>query len=565
MGESISAPTKITGGVIWPVLLVLGASISLLAYWRRDPKKFISANKTQSALPLSLNFIGSGIGCGLFAAFPQIANIAGLHGLFVYAIIGSLPMYLFAFLGPLIRKKTPNGFLLTEWVFHRYGLICSWYLSLCTLLTLFLFAVGDFSSLKICVVALTGMDPLPVIIAEAVITTCYTTIGGFGISFLTDSFQVYIGISLMLILGYGIRGYTTIDMEKVASVGLLSTNKLGWQLVYILTIAIFTNDLFLNGFWLRTFASRSDRDLKIACTVSCIVLTIFCIFVGSAGFLAVGAGLLDSNDPNSGSAFFLLLNALPEFFLQVALISFVTLSVCSLDSQQSCLVSTISNDLFRNKLKIKWARLMVIIIIIPIVLLSLFAENILSIYMFVDLLSSSVIPTLVVGFIPDLEAYWTSWEVIGGGFGGLFCTFLFGTFYYSDFKEGVKLLLIWNGLYAEDWSTFGAFVTAPLGGIIVSLLIMGVRLYAIELFQSSSKFKSLCVMIDNVAGLSNLHHKITLWNHGATMKFKRQEQEEDEIGASDFILTSHTQPSKTDPNYGSTVAEEQLLIEFVQD
>lgn len=38
----------------------------------------------------------------------------------------------FGLLGPIIRRKCPEGFVLTEWTRQRYGIIAASYLSLLT-------------------------------------------------------------------------------------------------------------------------------------------------------------------------------------------------------------------------------------------------------------------------------------------------------------------------------------------------------------------------------------------------------------------------------------------------
>jgi hypothetical protein len=46
-----------------------------------------------------------------------------------------------------------------------------------------------------------------------------------------------------------------------------------------------------------------------------------------------------------------------------------------------------------------------------------------------------------------------------GGLGGIFTIFLFGLVYYDgDATQASKLLLLENGLYANDWSAFGKFI-----------------------------------------------------------------------------------------------------------
>lgn len=501
-----------SNAIIWPTYGIVLFSATALAYWKRDSKTFLSANGTQKAFPLSFNFVASALGCGVFAAYPEVANISGLHGLLVYAITGALPMFVFAFLGPIIRKRTPNGFLLTEWVFHRYGLVCGWYVSACTILTVYLFMVSEVSSLKFCIQTMTGVSATAVVIIEAAVTTLYTSVGGFNISFLTDSLQVSIVFLLLIIVSCAMGSYIDIDTSKIGPSNLLKQNKLGWQLIYILTIAIFTNDFFMSGFWLRTFAARSDRDLLIGCSIASVILFIFVTIIGVTGFIAVWAGLVEANDPNSGSSFYLLLAQLPRWVMGFTLVFILVLSTCTFDSLQSALVSTVSNDVFRNKLPIILVRGIVVLIMVPVVVVGLIAEDVLMIYMIVDLLSSSVVPVLIVGLFPQLNHYWSAWEVIGGGLGGILATFIFGTIYYGSAKEGGKLLLIWNGLYVNDWSTFGAFVTAPIGGFISSGIIMVIRFGSINLYNREGRFHDMCNSIGEATYITKLYHFIDKWD-----------------------------------------------------
>ena len=89
-----------------------------LAWKFSSNKDFLSSNGTQRGIPLALNFVASAMGVGIITTYAQIANIAGLHGLLVYTICGAIPIVGFAVVGPVIRRKCPDGFILTEWVRH---------------------------------------------------------------------------------------------------------------------------------------------------------------------------------------------------------------------------------------------------------------------------------------------------------------------------------------------------------------------------------------------------------------------------------------------------------------
>lgn len=114
------------------------------------------------------------LGSGILFAYPQLATITGVQGVVVYAIASAAPLMIFAVLGPLIRKKCPEGFVLTEWTRQRYGLLAALFLSFLTLVTMFLYMVAELSALQQIMTALTGMDGLPMVIVECSVTTIYT-------------------------------------------------------------------------------------------------------------------------------------------------------------------------------------------------------------------------------------------------------------------------------------------------------------------------------------------------------------------------------------------------------
>ncbi|KAJ9160511.1 Urea transporter [Coniochaeta hoffmannii] len=455
--------------------LVLGTAI---AWKMRGQSKgdFLAGNRTQSAFPLALNFIASALGSGILFSYPQLATLAGVQGLVVYSLASALPILIFAALGPIIRRKCPEGFVLTEWTRQRYGIVAALYLSFMTLVTLFLYMVAELSAVGQVITALTSLDGLPVIIVECVVTTIYTSLGGFKISFLTDNVQGVMVLGLILIATITVGVKTKIDTSLIEPSGLTHSTLLGWQLLYILPVAVLTNDFFLSNFWLRTFASRTDRDLWIGCGMATVAILVILTLVGSTGLIATWSGAFDPAVDEDGSvAFFLLLETLPNWVVGVVLVMVVALSTAAFDSLQSAMVSTASNDLFRNRLGIWWIRGAVVLVIIPTVVLALKAPSILQIYLISDLVSAATIPVLVIGL--SRRAYWwRGFDVVCGGLGGILAVFIFGTVYYGSAKAGGELILLEAGLYQGDWGAFGAFVAAPVGGLIAGLLACACRI-----------------------------------------------------------------------------------------
>ncbi|KAI1176356.1 hypothetical protein F4777DRAFT_546726 [Nemania sp. FL0916] len=476
MGQPSFAASNAIIYVTYGAFLLLGTGLA----WRmRNQSKtdFLASNGTQKALPLALNFIAAAMGSGILFSYPQLATLAGLQGVIVYAIASAAPILIFAILTPIIRRKCPEGFVLTEWTRQRYGLVTALYLSALTLLTLFLYMVAELSAIGQVVTALTGLDGLPVVIVEAVVTTIYTSLGGFKISFLTDNIQGAMIVGLIIIATITVGAKTEIKPELIESSGLLKSSLVGWQLIYILPVAILTNYFFLANFWLRAFASKTDKDLWIGVSIATVFITIVLTLVGVAGLVAAWSGAWPGDPPQEdGSvAFFLLLEQLPNWVVGIVLVMAVALSTAAFDSLQSAMVSTASNDLFRNRLNIWFVRGAVVLVIFPVAVLALKAPGILQIYLISDLLSAATIPVLIVG-LSDRCYWWRGFEVVVGGLGGILTVFIFGAIYYDSAQKGGELILLQEGLYTGDWGAFGAFVVAPIGGLIWGGLALGARL-----------------------------------------------------------------------------------------
>lgn len=283
-----------------------------------------------------------------------------------------------------------------------------------------------------------------------------------------------VGLIILATITIGVE--TKIDRKLLESSGLLDSSLLGWQLLYILPVAVLTNDFFLSNFWVRTFASKTDKDLYMGVSIAAVVVLVILTLVGATGLVAAWSGAWPGNPPQDGSiAFFLLLEQLPAWVVGVVLVMTVSLSTSAFDSLQSAMISTASNDLFRNKLNIWWIRAAVVAIIFPVVVLALKAPSVLQIYLISDLVSASTIPVLVIG-LSDKFYFWRGFEVVVGGLGGLVTVFIFGTIYYGNAQDGANLLLLEDGLYNDDWSAFGAFVAAPFGGLLWGFGALLVRL-----------------------------------------------------------------------------------------
>jgi len=277
-----------------------------------------------------------------------------------------------------------------------------------------------------------------------------------------------IGLLIMGIIAVGVE--TKIDRSLIDKSGYLEPSLLGWQLIYILPVAILTNDFFLSGFWMRTFAARTDKDLWIGVSLASVGVLIILTLLGVGGMLAAWSGAYTIGDEANGSlAFFLLLETLPAWVIGVVLVMTISLSTAAFDSFQSAMISTGSNDFFRNKLNIWIIRACVVALIFPVVVVALRSPDILQIFLISDLVSAAVVPCLVIG-LSDKFYWYRGFDFVVGGLGGVFTIFLFGLVYYDgDVTKAGNLLLLEGGLYGNDWSAFGMSIFSfPIRSLLIS-------------------------------------------------------------------------------------------------
>lgn len=263
-----------------------------------------------------------------------------------------------------------------------------------------------------------------------------------------------VGLIILGVISVGVE--THLDRTLIEQSGFLNSSLLGWQLLYILPVAILTNDFFLSGFWMRTFAAKTDKDLWIGVSIASVAVCIILTLVGVSGLLAAWTGAWPLDDADDGYlAFFLLLGQLPAWVIGIVLVMVVSLSTAAFDSFQSSMISTGSNDIFRNKLNLWVIRAFVVIIIIPVIVVALKSPDILQIFLISDLVSAAVVPCLVLG-LSDKFYWWRGFDFVVGSLGGILTVFLFGLVYYDgDASSAGALLLLESGLYSNDWSAFG--------------------------------------------------------------------------------------------------------------
>ncbi|CAG8448605.1 663_t:CDS:2 [Acaulospora morrowiae] len=453
----------------------------------KNKQDFLSSIGTQTALALAANWFAStatslyptgdsDLGSSVLYAYPEVGTLAGLLGVFWYAFGSTVPLWIFAWLGPMMRRKCPEGFTLTTFILERFGRINQIYISLMSMAYMFCYMVSELSAVGAILNYLTNLDPLVPTIMIALTTTIYTAYGGFRASLLTDSVQGWAIIILLVISAIGFGVDVKIDTSKIGPSHLLESNTLGWELAWIMPIAVTFANLFHEGYWQRTFASKNDRELVLSTVYGSIMLFPTLFIIGFTGMIAYWAGTWTDDGSNPGYlAFFTLFSLLPDWVVAFVVILTVSLSCSAYDTLQSAMVATMSNDLFNNKLPLIAIRALTLIFNIPAVWLGLKNLDVLEVFLIGDLLAAAAMPPVLLGLADSL--YFLNWcDALIGGIGGMFSVFATGAIYYNSASSGINLILLPDGLYSNDYSVLIAFIAAPFGAVFFTFFSFALRL-----------------------------------------------------------------------------------------
>ncbi|CAI2165558.1 14386_t:CDS:2 [Funneliformis geosporum] len=456
-------------------LVFLG--IGIYAGYKKTKTKsdYLSSLGTQNAVALAANWFASSIGSSILYAYPEVGTIAGLLGVFMYAFGSVVPLFVFAWLGPLVRKKSPEGFTLTQFTLERFGRVNQIYISLMSMAYMFSYMISELSAVGNIINLLTGLDKYAPVIIIALIATIYTGYGGLRASLITDHIQGWAIIILVVLSTIGLGTSVKIEKSVVDNSPLLKSNSLGWQLLYIMPVALAFSTLFHEGFWQRTFSSKNNRELRLSAVYGSIMLFPVLVLIGFTGILAAWSGLWPGEENVEGYlAFFTLFKALPDWVSGIILVLTVSMSCAAYDTLISATTAIISNDLFQNRLSLNVIRALSLVANIPAVVLGLRDLDVLRVFLIGDLLAAATMPPILLGLF-DPFYFINSIDALVGGIGGLFGVFIFGSILYNSAKMGIELLGL-PSLYNNDYSVLGAFVAAPLASIFFTFLSFGVRL-----------------------------------------------------------------------------------------
>ena len=440
-----------------------------------DTDFFLSARGSQNWIMIGLSLFASGMGIWILFGPSEVGYYGGFYDVFGYALSSATPFILLAYLGPIIRKLTPDGVTLADFVRQKMGRPMQLYVGVISLIYMFTFMFAEYIAIGRAVEFLSGIDFLIPIICVACVTTFYTVIGGLPVSIKTDRIQSLFIIWLvicvvLLIFNEGLSGtitdaqaYTPEDIEwdwYHGSISDYSTFKAGLALVLAITAA----EMFSQGNWQRTWASKDDNSLQKGAIMASILCFITVLLFGFLGTVTAGRGAI--NDPSI--AFFELISNYPEPVLAMLLVLGVALVCSSIDTLQNAIVAVISRDLTDSKFNIQQARYAVIATApIAILLAWYYSEDALSVFRVFLVADIFAAATVLPIFLSLSNRVTANGGLIGAIF-GLISVVIYGI-YTSDLETGIDYLT--NPVNESGLANLEVFLSALLGSALMTFIV----------------------------------------------------------------------------------------------
>ena len=433
--------------------------------------EYLSARNSQSWLSIGLSLFASGMGIWILFGPSEVGYYGGFYDVLGYALSSATPFILLANIGPIIRRITPEGVTLADYVKQRMGRTMQIYVGIISTIYMLTFMFAEYIAIGKAMNFLSGMDPLIPIIAVGIVTTVYTTMGGLPVSIKTDRIQSYFVIwliicILLIIVTSGMsdmwenaKAYNPEDELSIGSISDYSTFEAGLALVLAITAA----EMFSQGNWQRAWASENDLALRKGAYLAAGLCFIAVLLMGFLGTVKAGEGAL--KDPSI--AFFELIKNYSIGILAMFIIIGIALVCSSIDTLQNALVAVISRDITDGKISLKEARYATVAIVPIAIILAWYLEDetlsVFRIFLVADLFAAATVLPI---FLTLSDKVTPKGSLIGA-VSGLLSVVVYGAI-TADIGTGIGYLT--NPVNEWGLANLGVFLSALIGSGSITII-----------------------------------------------------------------------------------------------
>lgn len=445
---------------------------------------FLSARNSATATQIALSIFASGMGAWVLYAPTELGANPAISwiGVIGYACASASPAAISYFLGPIIKARcTESSFSFTDFGLERYGRLMQVVIGLMGVFYMFIFLVAELTTISSAYAAIhNDFDEsymVSISISLGVITIVYTSLGGLPASIVTDKFQALMMVILVLTL-IGALGFNPANRLPAGGFAVASQWTIeGVYAAVTLVLAVVSAEMFNLSTWQRVWAAKSVRDMRRGFAGASVLIFLLMMFFGVIGMFAYA---LDPDSYDAGEkltflAFFDLLASLAPFWHIVTLLLVTALAASSIDSLQNGIMSALSTDLVRmGRNPMIFARILLVILNVPAVVLSARGYDVLSLFLVADLICATAVLPVFLGLITKDKGLIPAPTELGALLGivaGIFTVCLIGVFFEAPGGLFDYFLLPNDGICALcGYKTMITFIVTPISGGFFCLL-----------------------------------------------------------------------------------------------
>lgn len=397
----MNTPLGTTQAIVWlAVFSALFAAAGIL-YARRhseDLDAFITARNTQGPIATLATLLASALGAWILLSPAEAATWGGLSAIIGYALGSMAPLLAMLVLGRRMRELMPSGHTLTEYLIARYGRPMYGLTLAIMVFYVFIELTAEITAISM---LMTLLAPVPMGLTAVIVmgtVLLYTAVGGLSASIFTDKVQIIIIVPLLLALvavGWHITGGVgpvTAGLQQKAPNLLNLGDTGGLKAGATFFVAILLTGIFHQGNWQRIYAARTVADMQRGFLLGGLLVVPFIFLMGMFGLAWVA---MEPGGEASVALFAVVIPNVGPWMAVVFIPLGLALVMSSADTAISAIGSIIAVDGARLMPQapparlLKLARLLVLVLAIPVVVVASQGFSVLYLFLLADLLCAA--------------------------------------------------------------------------------------------------------------------------------------------------------------------------------
>jgi Na+/proline symporter len=389
---------------------------------------YLTANRNIGLFSLTTSLTASALGAWILFGPASAATWGGIGAIIGYSLGTAFPMFFLIYLGKKIRKESPKGSSLIEFMRKKFGKSLFKLILLMTIFYMFIFLCAEVTAVAVLINYISGTELWITALIVLLTALIYTLYGGLKASIFTDNIQMIVIGILLLVSLISINSFTgsqfSFDFIKEKNPHLLSSSYVpSYTAGLTFFIAVAATNLFHQGNWQRIYAAKNFETLKKSLIISFFIIVPVVFFMGFTGMVAFS---IDSTNRPDLGFFSLLLKNETELLSLVVIVLGLSLTISTVDTLINAISSLIVVDgkaSFNFKKKtdyLKFSKYVIIVLSIISFIVASKGFDILYLFLLADLFCCAFVLTVFYSFynenINEKTAYVSIIVGLIGGF-----------------------------------------------------------------------------------------------------------------------------------------------------